>query len=148
MINSLIGSIMNMKCDVYIQQNTQTSSGAIQRSWVFHNTIDCRIEPIKAGKSVNASDNKTFNTSGDKSYEESLELKLKSAIPLSKRYRITRVRTNDDVTAYKELDRYNTPDMIFEVMTSHAEIDPLGKIHYYQSTIKRVPVQENDTNFS
>ena len=65
---------MNMQCDVYTQQNSQTSSGAIQRTWVYHTTIDCRIEPLKAGKSVSTSDNKSF----DKEYEENLELKIKS----------------------------------------------------------------------
>lgn len=144
MINSLIGSIMNMRCDVYTQQNSQTSSGAIQRSWVYHTTIDCRIEPIKAGKSVGTSDNKLF----DKEYEENLELKIKSAIPLSKRYRITAVRASSGEIVYKELDRYNSPDMIFEVMSSHAEVDPLGRLNYYQSTVKRVQVQDNDQNYN
>jgi hypothetical protein len=119
MINSLTGSIMNMKCDIYTQQNSQTSSGAIQRSWVYHTTIDCRIEPIKGGKSVNTADNKSF----DKDYEENLELKLKSATPLSKRYRITAIKSNNGEIIYKEIDRYNILILV--------EI----KYHFYLTTL-------------
>jgi hypothetical protein len=71
---------------------------------------------------------------------------MKSPINLSKRWRVTAVRSNNGEVIYKEIDRYGNPDMIFEVTASHAEIDPLGKISYYEITLKRVPIQKNDTD--
>lgn len=145
MINSLIGSIMNMKCDVYAQQNTQTSTGNIAREWVYDRTIDCRVEPIKLGGSTNRGDNKSFDSGENNFYSEHLQLKMKSLIQLSKRSRISSIRDSNNNSIYKEIDRYGHPDMIFEVTASRAEIDPLGRVSYYEITIQRVEVQRNDS---
>ena len=144
MINSLVGSLMNMKCDIYIQQNDQGTSGVIKRAWVYHSTINCRIDSVRSGKVAGQTDNKEFDSGNNSAYKENLELKLKSAIPLSKRYRISGIKTSDGESPYVELDKYNYPDTVFEIVSSHTQIDPLGKIHYYQSNIKRVQVQDND----
>lgn len=148
MINSYIGSIMNMKCDVYIQQNSQTKSGTIARQWVYHITIPCKIEPLKTGGALGRGDNKVFDHGPDNSYDEIFQLKMKSPVPLSRRYRVSSIRDNRGGVVYKELDRYGQPDMIFEVTSNHAELDPLGKISYYETTLKRVEVQRNDSTSS
>ena len=135
---------MNMKCDIYIQQNDQGTSGVIKRAWVYHSTINCRIDSVRSGKVAGQTDNKEFDSGNNSAYKENLELKLKSAIPLSKRYRISGIKTSDGESPYVELDKYNYPDTVFEIVSSHTQIDPLGKIHYYQSNIKRVQVQDND----
>lgn len=145
MINSIIGSIMNMKCDVYIQQNAQSSSGNITREWVYDKTIDCKVEPLKTGGALGRGDNKTFEHSDNNSYSERFQLKVKSPIPISRRSRISSIRDIAGNVIYKELDRYNQPDMIFDVTANHAEIDPLGRVSYYETTIQRVEVQYNDS---
>jgi hypothetical protein len=145
MINSIIGSIMNMKCDIYIQQNAQSSSGNITREWVYDRTIDCKVEPLKTGGAMNKGDNKNYDTGNENRYTEHFQLKIKSPIPISRRARISSIRDNAGNVIYKELDRYNQPDMIFDVTSNHAEIDPLGKICYYETTIQRVEVQHNDS---
>jgi len=137
---------MNMKCDVYIQQNSQSISGTITRSWVYDRTVDCKIEPLKAGGALGRSDNKTFETSANDEYLENFQMKMKSPINMSKRWRISSIRDSVGNVVYKEIDKYGQPDMIFEVTASHAEIDPLGKVSYYEVTLKRVPIQNNDTN--
>jgi hypothetical protein len=139
---------MNMKCDVYAQQNTQTSTGNIAREWVYDRTIDCRIEPIKLGGSTNRGDNKSFDSGENNFYSEHLQLKMKSLIQLSKRSRISSIRDSNNNSIYKEIDRYGHPDMIFEVTASRAEIDPLGRVSYYEITIQRVEVQRNDSTSS
>jgi hypothetical protein len=148
MINSLIGSIMNMKCDVYAQQNTQTGTGNIAREWVYDRTIYCRIEPIKLGGSMNRGDNKAFDSGENNFYSEHFQLKMKSPVQLSKRSRISSIRDSSNNSIYKEIDRYGHPDMIFEVTASRAEIDPLGRVSYYEITIQRVEVQRNDSTSS
>lgn len=144
MLNSLIGSIMNMSCDIYVQQNSQTSSGNVSREWVYDKTVNCRIEPIKLGGASGTTDNKTFDSGNESRYYEPLQLKMKSPIQISKRSRISSIRDNLGNVIYKEIDRYNQPDMIFEVTASRAEIDPLGKVSYYETTMQRVEVQKND----
>lgn len=146
MINSVVGSIMNMKCDVYTQQNEQTEGGSIRRKWVFSKTIECKIEPLKTSGALGRGDNKTFVQAGEDEYLENFQLKMKSPINMSKRWRVSSVRGSRGDVVYKEIDRYGQPDMIFEVTASHAEIDPFGKISYYEVTLKRVLVQDNDTN--
>ena len=143
-INSLIGSVMNMTAEIYFQQDTQTDSGAIQRTWVYHQTIPCRVEPLKAGGALNRADNKTFDAGSDNSYLERFQLKMKSPVAISRRARVRAVRDSDGNIVYQELDRINMPDMIFDVTASHAEIDPLGRVSYYETTLQRVLIQKND----
>ena len=145
MFNSIMGSIMNMKADVYIQQNAQSTSGNVTREWVYDKTIGCRVEPIKSGGASNSGDSKTFDVGPENSYHEKLQLKVKSPVQISRRSRISAIRSNDNLSAYREIDRYGQPDMIFEVISSHAEIDPLGRVSYFETTIQRVEVQHNDS---
>ena len=146
MFNSFISSIMNMTAEVYVQQNKQDeASGTILREWVYNKTIICKIEPIKAGAAQNRSDNKSFEKSqGSAAYSEKLQLKVKCMELLSKRWRIETIRANDGEQVFTEIDKYGNPDSIFEVTASHAVLDPFGKVSYYEATLQRVPVQDND----
>jgi hypothetical protein len=147
---SISNSIMSMKCDIYIQKNTQSSSGAITREWIYHSTIPCFIQSMRSGGPFKG-DDKMFNVVDSKNanpYHEILEIKMKSLIPLSKRWRVTSIRTSANEQVYVELDRYGNPDMIFEVKSSHAEMDPLGKTSHYHSNLSRVQVQYNDNTSS
>lgn len=149
MINSLIGSLMNMTADILIQQNSQNSSGTISRQWIYHTTIPCKVEPLGTGGALGRADNKIFDAEGaNNAYSERFQLKMKSPIALSRRYRVTSIRSSDGTVVYKEIDKLNTPDMIFDVTANHAELDPFGKIHYYETTLQRVLVQKNDTSSS
>lgn len=148
MINSLVGSIMNMTADVYIQQNAQTKSGNLDREWLYSFKISCKVEPLKSGGALNRADNKTFMTTGADDYLERFQLKMKSPVQLSRRYRVRNIRNHVGEVAFVEFDRYDKADMIFDVTSSHPEIDPLGHISYYETTLARVLIQHNDTNNS
>lgn len=144
---SFIASIMNMTAQIYGQQNVQdTDTGAISRQWVYKKTIQCKIEPIQARGTNTKGDNKTFDT-GDGAvagYDEGLQLKMKTLELLSKRSRIIAIKSSDGQQVFIEIDKIDQPDTIFEVTSSHAVLDPFGKISYYESTIHRVKVQDND----
>jgi hypothetical protein len=145
--NSYISSIMNMTAQVYKQQNTQDpSTGAIVRGWQYDHTIQCKVEPISSkGSSVRA-DNKSFMPA-DKAqgqYNENLQLKIKCLELLSKRSRIHYIRSSDGKQVFVEVDKYDEPDSIFEVISSHAVLDPFGKVSYYETNLQRVPIQNND----
>ena len=143
--SSFIASVMNMKADVYKQQNRQDpSTGAIVREWVYYKTINCKIEPIKVGGSSSRSDNKVFGKGQEGEYSEKVQLKLKGLELLSKRWRIENISSSDGKQVFIEIDQIDTPDTIFEITAAHAVLDPFGKISYYESTLLRVQVQDND----
>jgi len=147
MLNSIIGSVMNMTADIFMQQNTQDSnSGAISREWVYERTIPCKVEPFKARGTSSKGDSKGFSTGNNSQaeYNENLLLKIKCMELLSKRWRINFIKSSDGQAVFVEIDRYGNPDSIFEVMSSHAVLDPFGKVSYYEATLKRVPIQTND----
>lgn len=146
MLNSYINTVMTMKCDVYVQQNTQSDSGMIGRKWAYSKTIPCRIEPINSRGSSNSPDNKVFESGGRKEYYENLDLKLKTTTLLSKRWRISSIRDNKNNKLFLEADLLDQPDTIFEVVGSHPILDPFGNISYYEVALMRIPVQSNDTN--
>jgi hypothetical protein len=147
MLNNLVsfaGSIMNMNADVYIQQNTQDpNTGEITRAWIFYQNIQCRIEPVKARGASTRTDNKTFGSSGDEEYNEKFQLKMYGQNLLSKRWRIQNIRTNHGQPVFIEIDRSGNPDTIFEVMSSHAVLDPFGTVSYYVSVLLRTELQDD-----
>lgn len=146
MNNSFIQSIMNMSADIYIQQVSQNpNNGAIQRDWLFQKTVHCKIEPLKTRGSSSRSDNKTFDNGKYDEYSERLQLKMKLMEPVSKRWRISGIRTNNGKKVYTEIDRYDNPDTIFDITASHAVLDPFGNISYYEVTLQRVEIQNDQT---
>ena len=90
-------------------------------------------------------ENKSFDKAGQGGYQEKLQLRIKTLIPLSKRWRIGNVRSSDNKQVYVEIDKIDSPDTFFEVFSSHAVLDPFGKVSYYETIMQRVPVQYNDT---
>ena len=137
---------MNMSADIYKQQNKQSSSsGTVRREWVYDRTVRCKIEPLKSSGGGNRYDNKRFDIGKHNEYDEKLQLKMKVIVPMSKRWRVQNVRSNDGKQVYIEIDKIDAPDTIFEVIASHAVLDPFGRISYYEVTLQRVHVQ-NDNN--
>lgn len=142
---SFITSIMNVKADIYTQTNSQDpNTGAITRQWVYYKTIQCKVEPIKSAGASTRGDSKTFAKSGDAfGYVEKLQLKIKTTQLLSKRWRIENIRSSDNQQVFVEIDRNGKPDSIFEVFSSHAVLDPFGKVSYFEANLQRVPVQDD-----
>ena len=146
MLGSYISSIMNMTADVYTQKNKQSeTSGVLPREWVYEDTIPCKIEPLKASSGAGRFDNKSFDVGKHNAYDEKLQLKMKCLTAFSKRWRISGIRTSDGQKVYTEIDKYDTPDTIFDVTASHAVLDPFGKVSYYEVTLQRVHVQNDNT---
>ena len=107
---------MNMKADIFVQQNTQTKSGHISRGWVYHSTVDCKVEPLKSGGALNRADNKTFDAGDKNSYLERFQLKMKSPVAISRRARVGNIRGSDGAVIYVEIDKINQPGMIFDII--------------------------------
>jgi hypothetical protein len=141
-----------MYADVYMQQNYQDpDSGAIGREWVYEKTLQCKIEPMKSRGSSNKGDSKTFDRTAsgvNGGYQETLILRMKSLELLSKRWRINSIKSSDGKQVFVEIDRFGQPDSVFEVISSHAVLDPFGIVSHYEATLQRVPVQNNDKTFN
>lgn len=144
---SFITSIMNVKADIYTQTNAQDpNTGSITRQWSYYKTVQCKIEPVKVGGASTKGDNKSFAPSGDAfGYSEKLQLKIKTTQLLSKRWRIENIRSSDNQQVFVEIDKDGKPDSMFEVFSSHAVLDPFGKVSYFEATLQRVQVQTNAT---
>lgn len=143
--SSVVASVMNMKVDLYKQQNTQDpNTKAIIRQWVYDKTIQCKVEPIKVRGASTRTDNKSFGTGVQGDYNEKVQLKMKCLELLSKRWRIENIRSSDGKSVFVEIDKTEMPDTKFEVTSSHAILDPFGKIAYYEAVLLRVQVQDDD----
>ena len=142
--NSYIGSTMMMKADIYEQENTQDEiSGAITRHWELKRTVQCQIQPAKTGSSGSQKqDGKSYS---DNTYSESFILRAKFLVPLSKRWRISNIRSSRNELIYMEMDTLSQQPTIFEVMACHAMTDPFGKFSHYDVTLERVNIQNNDS---
>ena len=141
---SFIGTTMNMKADVYIQQNVQDpNTGAIKREWLYAKTIQCKIEPIKSRGASSKGDNKSFARTSDMDYDEKIQLKMYSLELMSKRWRIDNIRTSDNRQVFVEIDKIDQPDTKFEVTASHAVLDPFGKITFYDTILLRSEMQDD-----
>lgn len=134
---------MNMTCEIYVQKNTQLASGAVTRSWEYSKTIPCKIEPLSQKGASIKGDGENFGLGTD-GYVETLQLKLKTLEYLSKRQRISTIKSNDGEVVFREVQRYSEDPTIFDVISSHPVLDPFGKVSHYSVNIRRVPVQ-NDT---
>ena len=141
--SSIVGSIMNMTADIYSQVNKQLPSGAIERTWEYEKTVNCKIEPLSQKGASTNSDGEAF-TLGTDGYTETLQLKMKTFEYLNKRQRVTAIKSNDGVVAFREVQRYSEDATIFDVVSCHPVLDPFGKISHYSVNIRRVSIQ-NDT---
>ena len=138
---------MNMKADVYTQQNMQDpDTGEVKRQWVYEKTISCKVEPVKVSSNTGRQDSKFFDKGPSREYTDHLQLKIKCIEQLSKRWRITAIRSSDGKPVYTEIDKYDSPDSIFDINSSHAVLDPFGVVSYNEAMLQRVLVQDNDKN--
>lgn len=142
---SMMQVAMRMSADVYIQENVQdVSTGEISRHWEYDRTVKCFIEPTKSDGSSTKTDGKKFNLALD-GYTETFQVRGKFPVPLSKRWRISNVRSSNNISVFNEMDRMSQPPMIFEVVSCHAMLDPFGRLSHYDVTLERVNIQTNDT---
>jgi len=143
--NSIMASIMNMKADIYEQEYSQDpNTGAVLRQWNYAKTIQCKVEPIKVGGASTRTDNKSFKGGAEGDYTEKFQIRIKCNELLSKRWRIENIRSSDNQSVFIEIDRFGEPNTIFEVTSSHATLDPFGKVVYYEAVLLRTQVQSND----
>lgn len=140
MYGPLILSVLTMNVDLFVQEVSQSAeTGAIKREWAYNKTIPCRVDTIaERGASVEGN----FKNVGEL-YKEELKLKIKTIDRLSKRYRLQNFVNRDGDPLYIEFDKIDAPSTIFEVISTGPIMDPLGRIAFFESTVRRMGVQDN-----
>jgi hypothetical protein len=139
---------MNMKVDIYKQENTQNpNTGSIERHWEYIKTVRCLIEPSKSSGTSTSADGKQF-TNGVVGYRETMQLRGKFITQLSKRWRISNIKSSDNELIFNQVDLNNSPPTVFEVVSCHPMTDPFGRFSHYDVTLERVNIQSNDTGSS
>lgn len=134
---------MNMSCDIYIQKNVQSQSGVVTRQWIYDKTIICKAMTVGNKSGSSKVDDKQYGT-GTNGYIEDVHVKLQSPVRLSKRWRITNIKSSDGENIFVEPDKIDLQDTIFDVISTHPVLDPFGKIAYYEINLRRAQVQNND----
>lgn len=134
---------MNMSCDIYVQKNVQSESGVVTRQWLYDKTIMCKAMAVASKSGSARGDDKQYTT-GTSGYIEDIHVKLQSPERLSKRWRITNIKSSTGENIFVEPDRIDLQDTIFDVVSNHPVLDPLGKIAYYEINLRRAQVQNND----
>jgi len=143
--NTYVSSIMMMKADVYEQENTQNAeTGTFERHWEFKKTVPCQIQPTKSDGGSTKNDGKFVNTDSN-TYRETAQIRGRFLNPLSKRWRVSNIRSSDNKSIFNELDTMNRRPSIFEVVSCHPMTDPFGRLSHYDVTMERVNVQNNDS---
>lgn len=136
---------MMMKADIYEQENTQDeNTGTITRHWELKRTVKCQIQPTKSDGGSTKTDGKNYNTDSN-TYDETSQLRGKFLDPLSKRWRISNIRSADNKLIYLEMDTTSQNATIYEVVACHAMTDPFGKLSHYDVKLERVNIQSNDS---
>lgn len=134
---------MNMTCDIYVQKNVQTKSGVVTRQWIYEKTIICKAMATASKGGSAKGDGKQYTT-GTTGYMEDIHVKLQCEERLSKRWRITNIKSSDGENIFIEPDKIDLADTIFDIVSNHPVLDPLGKIAYYEINLRRAQVQNND----
>lgn len=133
-------ALLNMTCDVYIQQQTQDlEHGTINREWTFSEKIPCHIDIITTTGTSISDNNKQFGFV----YLEEEKIKMKTTQLLSKRFRITNIRNRSNEVIFLEKDKAGMPPTIFEIESHHPRLDPLGNVLFYESNLRRLQVQND-----
>lgn len=144
MFNSFMSTVMNMSADIYEQENTQNATtGAIARHWEYSYTTNCLIHPTKSDGTSTKADGRDYPL--NHTYTESSQLRGKFSKPLSKRTRVSGIRSSNNEIIYAEMETYSQTPTIYEIVSCHPMLDPFGRLSHYDVIMERVLVQNNDS---
>lgn len=133
-MNSLVDSILTMKMDVYIQQDTQDpDTGAIKKQWMYSRTIACYAKGTISNVGATSSDSQTMGTRY--SNKESIEIRSYGNVTL--REKITNIRDSSDNVIWAELNYPTETPTVFEIIATTPITDPFGGILGYNCSARR-----------
>jgi len=133
-MNTLVDSILSMKMDVYVQQDTQDeNTGAIKKEWTYSRTVACYAKGVITRSGSTASDVQTM--SNKYTNQQNIEIRSESRITL--REKITNIRDSEDRVIWTELNYPTETPTVFELLGSTPITDPFGGILGYNCSARR-----------
>lgn len=130
----LVDSILNMKMDVYIQQDIQDpNTGAIKKSWHYSRTVPCYAKGIISNSATRVSDKQTMGNTYVN--QQTIEIRTQQRITL--REKITNIRDSSDKTIWSELDYPTETPTVFELVGTTPITDPFGGVLGYSLVARR-----------
>jgi len=133
-MNDLVDSILNMKMDVYVQQDTQDpNTGAIKKEWIYSETVYCYAKGIITSGGASASD--VQKMSNRYTNKENIEIRTTARVTL--RDKITNIRDSADNVIWSELNYPTETPTVFELLGTTPITDPFGGVLGYNCSARR-----------
>jgi hypothetical protein len=133
-MNSLVDSILNMKMDVYIQQDIQDpDTGAIKKSWMYSRTVPCYAKGIITNSSSRSADKQTIGSN----YVNQQTIEVRTEARVTLREKITNIRDTADTVIWTELNYPTETPTVFELVGTTPITDPFGGILGYNCLARR-----------
>lgn len=133
-MNTLVDSILNMKMDVYVQQDIQDpDTGAIKKSWLYSRTVPCYAKGIITNSATRAADKQSMGNT----YVNQQMIEIRTESKVNIREKITNVRDAADTVIWTELNYPTETPTVFELMGNTPITDPFGGILGYNCLARR-----------
>jgi hypothetical protein len=119
----LVSSILNMKMDVYIQQDIQNpETGAIKKEWMYSRTVPCYAKGIITNSSTRSADKQTIGNT----YVNQQIIEIRTEERITVREKVTNIRDNSDRVIWTELNYPTETPTVFELVGTTPITDPFG----------------------
>jgi len=133
-MNNLVDSILNMKMDVYAQQDIQDSdTGAIKKSWLYSRTVPCYAKGIITNSATRSADKQSIGNT----YVNQQMIEIRTESKVNIREKITNIRDSADTVIWTELNYPTETPTVFELMGNTPITDPFGVILGYNCLARR-----------
>ena len=133
-MNNLVDSILNMKMDVYVPQDTQDpNTGAIKKEWIYSETVYCYAKGIITSSGASTSD--VQKMSNRYTNKENIEIRTTARVTL--RDKITNIRDSADNVSWSELNYPTETPTVFELLGTTPITDPFGGVLGYNCSARR-----------
>jgi hypothetical protein len=133
-MNSLVDSILNMKMDVYIQQDIQDpNTGAMKKEWIYSRTVPCYAKGIITNSATRSADRQTMGNN----YVNQQTIEIRTEARVTIREKVTNIRDLFDTPIWTELNYPVETPTVFELTGSTPITDPFGGILGYNCLAHR-----------
>lgn len=141
MYECLSGAIYNSVMDVQRSKSKQdVNTGQFVATWdTVEKNVPCYANSIKTDAVSDDSSGKDFKLNN---YDEFEFIKIKTRLPLTKRDRITNIRTSEGELIWADRERDLALPQVFQVQGIIVEKDPFGSIRQYKILAQRVKMQD------
>jgi len=133
-MNNLVDSILNMKMDVYVQQDVQDQdTGAIKKEWLYSKTVACYAKGVITSSGARSSDVQTISNR----YTNKQDIEIRTEARVTLRDKITNIRDSSDNVIWAELNYPTETPTVFELIGTTPITDPFGGILGYNCSARR-----------